>query len=67
MKISEWRKFSEPELRDKLKSLKEEIFYARYRNLSNQEENKLKLRSLRRDIARVKTLLREIEIKKEKK
>lgn len=63
MKPSELREKSIAELNDELASLKEELFRLRFQHAVNQLENPLKLQSVKRDIARVKTILREREIK----
>lgn len=63
MKPSEIRDKSIAELNDELVALKEELFKLRFQHATNQLENPLKLISVRRDIARVKTNLREREIK----
>ena len=48
---------SSPELDVKLKELREELFTLRFRNSMRQLDNALKIRSTRRDIARVLMLL----------
>ncbi|MBP8988595.1 MAG: 50S ribosomal protein L29 [Clostridia bacterium] len=63
MKPSELREKSIAELNDELASLKEELFRLRFQHAVNQLENPLKLQSVKRDIARVKTILRERELK----
>ena len=51
------------ELDEELKALKSELFKLRFQHATNQLENPMKLRSVKRDIARVKTIQREIELK----
>lgn len=63
MKPSEIRDKSIAELNEELVALKEELFKLRFQHATNQLENPLKLVSVRRDIARVKTVLRERELK----
>jgi large subunit ribosomal protein L29 len=63
MKPSEIRDKSIAELNDELVALKEELFKLRFQHATNQLENPLKLVGVRRDIARVKTILRERELK----
>ena len=56
-KASKLRELTETELQDKVKQLIEEQFNLRIRNSMQQLENPLRLRAVRRDIARVKTVL----------
>jgi large subunit ribosomal protein L29 len=63
MKPSEIREKSIAELNEELIDLKEELFKLRFQHATNQLENPLKLQSVKRDIARVKTILRERELK----
>jgi large subunit ribosomal protein L29 len=53
---------SADELKDLERELRTEMFKARIQNHTNQLDSTAKLRSLRRDIARVKTVLRQREI-----
>ena len=46
-----------------LKDLKEDLFKLRFRHAINQLENPMRLSAVKKDIARVKTVLREREIK----
>jgi len=62
MKALEFRGMSEKELRGKLDDLKEELFNLRFQHAINQLENPNKLKDVKRDIARVKTVIREIEL-----
>ena len=61
--IREIREKTVAELDDELKALKSELFKLRFQHATNQLDNPLKLRSVKRDIARVKTIQREIELK----
>jgi large subunit ribosomal protein L29 len=63
MKPRELRDKSIAELNEELSELKEELFKLRFQHAVNQLENPLKLQSVKRDIARVKTILRERELK----
>ncbi len=63
MKANEIRKKTNDELALELNELKSELFKLRFQYATNQLENPLKMKSVRRDIARVKTILREREIK----
>jgi large subunit ribosomal protein L29 len=53
------RTLTVPELEVKLRQLREEVFNLRFRNSVQQLDNPLKLREVRRDIARIETVLEE--------
>ena len=57
MKASELRTLSEPELQAKSRELRDALFNARVKRATGQLENTAKLQQLRRDVARVETLL----------
>ena len=59
MKASDLRTKSEDELNDQLVALKKEQFNLRFQKASGQLENTARVRVIRRDIARIKTLLDE--------
>ena len=59
MKASEIRKMSAAELNEKLASLKKDLFFLRMQHATNQLDNPLKIAEVKRDIARVKTIIRE--------
>lgn len=59
MDASELRNKTPDELRDQLSNLKKEAFNLRFRQATNQLENTARMRSARRDVARVKTILNE--------
>jgi large subunit ribosomal protein L29 len=59
VKPSELRTLSEPELRSKARELRDELFNARVKRATGQLENTAKLNQLRRDVARVETILTE--------
>ena len=59
MKASEIRKMSQAELSEKLISLKKDLFYLRMQHATNQLDNPVKIAEVKRDIARVKTIIRE--------
>ena len=59
MKASEIRKMSEAELGEKLVSLKKDLFFLRMQHATNQLDNPVKIAAVKRDIARVKTIIRE--------
>ncbi|HXV59157.1 MAG TPA: 50S ribosomal protein L29 [Vicinamibacteria bacterium] len=60
MKIEKIRELGAEELRGKASELLEEVFRARMQKETGQLDQSVKLKSLRRDLARVKTVLREI-------
>jgi large subunit ribosomal protein L29 len=59
MKITEVRELNEQELEEKAKALKEELFNLRFQEATGQLENVMRIKEVRRGIARVKTVLRE--------
>ena len=61
MKAKEFRELTEVELQDKLKNLKEELFHLRFQNAVNQLENPMRIKAVKKDIARVLTVLREYQ------
>ncbi len=62
MKIQDIRDLSTQELEDKIKDLKEELFNLRFQNATNQLENPVRIKSVKKDIAKVKTVLKEKEL-----
>ena len=63
MKASEVRAMSVAELNTKLEALKKDLFLLRMQHATNQLDNPQKIAETKRDIARVKTLIREKEEK----
>ena len=62
MKAVEIRELSQAELADKLKDLKAELFNLRFQLAVNQLENPVRIKTVKRDIARIKTVIRQREI-----
>ena len=62
MKASEIRELSPEEMRQKLNESTEELFNLRFQHATDQLENPMKMRDVKQDIARVKTVLREQEL-----
>ncbi len=62
MKARELRELSIPELKEKLKELREELLNLRFQKSINQLENPMRIRQVKRDIARILTILREKEL-----
>ena len=65
MKANELRDKSTEELQAQLVSLKKDLFFLRMQHATNQLDNPLKIQSVKRDIARVKTIIRERELRTE--
>ncbi|MGZ5367227.1 50S ribosomal protein L29 [Aeromicrobium sp.] len=59
---AELRALTADDLADKLREAKEELFNLRFQNATGQLENNARLRTVRRDIARIYTVLREREL-----
>ena len=57
MNASEMRNKTPDQLRDQLKQLKKEAFNLRFQAATNQLENTARMRNVRRDVARVNTIL----------
>jgi large subunit ribosomal protein L29 len=63
MKASEIRDMNLEEMQRKVSDLKEELFNLRFQHEIGQLENPNKLKQTRREIAQVKTIIREVESK----
>lgn len=64
MKASELREKTQQELNEELRELKSELFKLRFQHATNQLDNPMKLKEVKRSIARVKTIMRERELKR---
>lgn len=62
MKASELRDMSVEELQTKLTELKEELFNLRFQLAVNQLENSSRIDAVKKDIARISTVLRQMEL-----
>ena len=62
MKASEIRKLSAKELDAKLLELKDELFKLRFQQAVNQLDNPMRISAVKKDIARTKTVQRDIEL-----
>ncbi len=62
MKANEIRKLSAAELESKLGDLKKDLFQLRLQHATNQLENPIKIAEVKKDIARVKTMIREQQL-----
>ena len=63
MKASEIRELTAEELSAKLKELKTELFNLRFQHAINQLDNPHKIEAVKKDIARVQTVMREMSKK----
>ena len=63
MKASEIRDMNIDEMEQKLSDLKEELFNLSFQHEIGQLENPQRMNETKRDIARVKTIIREVEVK----
>ena len=63
MKASEIREMTAAELEKKLQDLKAELFNLRFQLAINQLDNPMRISAVKKDIARVKTIIRENELK----
>ena len=62
MKANEIKKLSPSELDAKLLELKAELFKLRFQQAINQLDNPMRISAVKKDIARVKTVIRDIEL-----
>ena len=62
MKASEIRKLSAKELDAKLLELKDELFKLRFQQAVNKLSNPMRISAVKKDIARIKTVQRDIEL-----
>lgn len=67
MKINKITEMSSPELNKEMSELKTELFKLRFSLATNGLENPLKIREVKRDIAKIKTVLRQRELQDAKK
>ncbi len=63
MKATEIRELRAEELYDKLEELEKQLFGLRSQAVTEKLENVMAVKNIKRDIARVKTIMREIELK----
>ncbi|AGT30568.1 50S ribosomal protein L29 [Geobacillus genomosp. 3] len=62
MKAKEIRDLTTAEIEQKIQALKEELFNLRFQLATGQLENTARIRQVRKDIARMKTIIREREL-----
>ncbi len=65
MKANDVRKMTTAELESKLVELKKNLFFLRMQHATNQLENPIMIAGVKKDIARIKTILREKELQPE--
>ena len=66
MKASSLRELSVAELTNKLDDLKKELFNLKFQHSTNQLENPQRIVAVKKDIARVNTVLRQLELRESK-
>ena len=64
MELKKMREMTEAELNAELLKMKKDLFNLRFQHVTGQLENPIKMRETKRDIARVKTIIREKELEK---
>ena len=62
MKVNEIRQMTDQELNQELLDLKNELFNLRFQLATGQLDNPMRIKAVRKDIARVKTIIREREL-----
>ena len=62
MRASEFRKLSATELDERLLELKDELFKLRFQQAINQLDNPMRISAVKKDIARIKTIQRDVEL-----
>ena len=66
MKANKVREMNAEELNIKLNELKKELFNLKFQNATNQLDNPQRIVAVKKDIARVNTILRELELRESK-
>ena len=62
MKANEAKALSPDELQEKLTGLKKDLFFLRMQHATNQLDNPIRIPQVRKDIARVKTVIRQKQL-----
>lgn len=65
MKAEDIREMSDAEIERRIRDLKEELFNLRFQNATGQLDNPVRMRTVKRDIARLKTVERERQLAQE--
>ncbi len=66
MKANKVREMNAEELKNKLNDLKKELFNLKFQHATNQLDNPQRIAATKKDIARVNTVLRELELRESK-
>ena len=66
MKANKVREMNATELNTKLNDLKKELFNLKFQHATNQLDNPQRIAAVKKDIARVNTILRELELRESK-
>ena len=64
MKINEIKDLTNEELNQKLEELKAELFNLRFQHATNQLDNPMKIAEVKKNIAKIKTVIREKELER---
>ena len=64
MELNKIREMNDVELNAELDKMKQELFNLRFQHVTGQLDNPVKMREVKRNIARVKTIIREKELEK---
>ena len=64
MELKKMREMTDVELNAELEKMKKELFNLRFQHVTGQLDNPVKMREVKRNIARVKTIIREKELEK---
>lgn len=67
IKSKEYKDYAKPELDDKFRQLEEELFSLKFRSKTSKLDKPHKIKLVRRNIARVKTFLRQLQAKEKSK
>ena len=67
MKINKIKEMSSPDLKKELSELKSELFKLRFSLATNGLDNPMKIKEVKKDIARINTILRQRELEEAKK
>ena len=65
MKLNEIRKMTSSDLENEVAGLKQELFKLRFQNATNNGANSMKIKNTKKEIARIKTIIRARELGKE--
>ncbi len=67
IKSKEYKDYAKPELDDKLRQLEEELFSLKFQSKTSKLDKPHKIKMVRRNIARIKTFLRQLQAKEKSK